>query len=155
MAPTALSTGVFHAPEPLQKKGSSVPLPPGRGTVYCLRRVTLFRAPAASKVYARFGKRTLNRPSTHTMPLGGLLHSGIVACLCIVIVKESSDLVRLTAAAGGAFPVRPIECLALLLGVVAFGVCFPPLCGLLPASTTHRGQFLFTSQEKKGGIDIN
>ena len=51
------------------------------------------------------------------MLLGGLLHSGIVACLRIVIVKESSDLVRLTAAAGGAFPVRPIECLALLLGV--------------------------------------
>ena len=101
----------------MSEPGARCSLPGGRGTVYCLRRVTLSRTPAASEVYARFGKCTLNRPSTHTMLLGGLLHSGIVACLCIVIVKESSDLVRLTAAAGGAFPVRPIECLALLLGV--------------------------------------
>lgn len=31
------------------------------------------------------------------MLLGSLLHSGIVACLRIVIVKERSDLVRSTA----------------------------------------------------------
>lgn len=101
----------------MSEPGTRCSLPGGRGTVYCLRRVTLSRTPAASEVYARFGKCTLNRPSARSVFCGGFRDSRVATSLKIVVVEVGGYLVRLTTATSGTFPVGLMECLTLLLGV--------------------------------------